>query len=101
MKLHNALKLLSSVKLYWKRPLPGRYMPFKEIVAYSVGGIGAYFLIYCAGTLMLSTTNMIIGNAIGIEPSIMYVLYIIATLVSFPSTAIRANIIGSRCCFYY
>ena len=45
-------------------------MPFKEIFAYSFGGIGIYFLIYCVRRLTLSTTNIIIGNAIGIVPAV-------------------------------
>lgn len=45
-------------------------MPFKEIFAYSFGGIGIYFLIYCVQQLTLSTTNVIIGNAIGIVPAV-------------------------------
>lgn len=75
--------------------MPGRYMPFKEITAYSVGGIGMYFLIYCVQQLTLSTTNLIIGNAIGIEPNFMYLLYAVSIIVSFPATAIRANIIDN------
>lgn len=88
-------KTVSDAKVYWKRPMPGRYMPFKEIFAYSVGGIGAYFLIYCVQQLTLSTTNMIIGNAIGIEPTTMYLLYAISILASFPATGLRANIIDN------
>jgi len=75
--------------------MPGRYMPFKEITAYSVGGIGMYFLIYCIQQLTLSTTNLIIGNAIGIEPNFMYLLYAVSIIISFPATAIRANIIDN------
>lgn len=70
-------------------------MPFKEITAYSVGGIGMYFLIYCIQQLTLSTTNLIIGNAIGIEPNFMYLLYAVSIIISFPATAIRANIIDN------
>ncbi len=70
-------------------------MPFKEVFAYSFGGIGMYFLIYCVQQLMLSSTNVIIGNAIGISPTLMYVLYAISIVVSFPATAIRANIIDN------
>ena len=75
--------------------MPGRYMPFKEITAYSVGGIGMYFLIYCIQQLTLSTTNLIIGNAIGIEPNFMYLLYAVSIIISFPATAIRASIIDN------
>jgi len=88
-------KFVSDARVYWNHPMPGRYMPFKEITAYSVGGIGMYFLIYCIQQLTLSTTNLIIGNAIGIEPNFMYLLYAISIIISFPATAIRANIIDN------
>lgn len=95
MNLDKIKSMLSDAKVYWKRPMPGRYMPFKEIFAYSFGGIGMYFMIYCVQQLTLSTTNVIIGNAIGIEPDLMYVLYIISLIVSFPATALRASIIDN------
>lgn len=88
-------KLLSDARVYWKRPMPGRYMPFKEVFAYSFGGIGMYFLIYCVQQLMLSSTNVYIGSAVGISPNFMYILYAISIVVSFPATAIRANIIDN------
>ena len=90
-----AQTLLTDVKHYWKKPPAGRYMPFKEIAAYSVGGIGAYFIITVVQALSLSVGNFIIGNAIGIEPTKIYLLYVIAILSSFPMTAWRANIIDS------
>lgn len=95
MEIGKVKQTLSDAKLYWKRPMPGRYMPFKEIFAYSFGGIGAFFLIYCVQQLTLSTTNTIIGNAIGISPTKVYVIYAISILISFPATAIRANIIDN------
>lgn len=88
-------KLASDARVYWSRPMPGRYMPFKEITAYSVGGIGVYFLMYCIQQLILSTTNLIIGNAIGIEPNFMYLLYAISIVISFPATGLRASIIDN------
>lgn len=95
MNINQLKKILSDAKVYWKKPMPGRYMPFKETFAYSVGGIGIYFLIYCVSQLLLSSTNVIIGNAIGISPKLMYVIYVIAVIISFPFTAIRANIIDN------
>ena len=86
---------ISDFQVYWKIPMPGRYMTFKEIFAYAGGGIGAYFLIYMGNQLMLSTNNMVIGDAIGIAPTHMYILYIIATIASIPLTAIRANMIDN------
>ena len=40
--------LVSSVKTHWTTPPEGRYVPYKEIAAYSVGGIGVKFVIYTA-----------------------------------------------------
>lgn len=95
MNFNQIKKIVSDAKVYWKRPMPGRYMPFKEIFAYSFGGIGMYFMIYCVQQLSLSTTNVIIGNAIGISPTMMYIIYVISIIISFPATAFRANIIDN------
>lgn len=86
---------LSDLRMYWKIPMPGRYMTFKEIAAYAGGGIGAYFLIYMGKQLVVTTSNMIVGGAIGVSPTHMYILYIIATLANVPLTAIRANMIDN------
>lgn len=86
---------LIDLRTYWNIPMPGRYMTFKEIGAYAGGGIGAYFLIYMGNQLALNTNNMVIGDAIGVSPTHMYILYIIATLASIPLTAIRANMIDN------
>ncbi len=86
---------ISDLRTYWNIPMPGRYMTFKEIGAYAGGGIGAYFLITMGSQLLVNTNNMIVGAAIGISPTHMYILYIIATLANIPLTAVRANMIDN------
>lgn len=93
--MNNIRKFISDAKIYWKRPPAGRYMPYKEIVSYAVGGIGAYFLIYVIQQLTLAVNNFIIGNVIGIQPRILYIIYVISVISGFPSTAIRATIIDN------
>ena len=83
--------IVDNVKYYWKEPPKGKFMSFKEIVAYSFGGIGAYFIICMCQNLIVNTTNMFVGAAIGVGPTDMYILYIIATLANIPLTAVRAN----------
>lgn len=83
--------LIDNIRYYWNDPPKGKYMNFKEIAAYAVGGIGSYFIISMGMALLVSTTNMIVGGAIGIAPMDMYVLYLISTLANIPLTAIRAN----------
>lgn len=93
--VQKASNLLSDFKVYWKNPMPGRYMTFKEIAAYSFGGIGAYFIITMGHALIVNINNMIVGGAIGVSPDHMYILYLIATLANIPLTAIRANMIDN------
>lgn len=93
--VNKAKSILSDARVYWNLPMPGRYMTFKEIAAYAGGGIGAYFIIYMGGQLAVNINNMIVGGAIGVSPTHMYILYIIATLANIPLTAIRANMIDN------
>lgn len=87
--------IVNNVKYNWSEPPRGRYMPFKEVAAYSFGGIGAYFIITLGTALVVSTTNMIVGGAIGVGPTDMYILYLIATLANVPLTGIRANMVDN------
>lgn len=70
-------------------------MTFKEIAAYSFGGIGAYFIIQLGSTLIVSTTNIIVSNAIGVGPAHTYIIYLLATLLNIPLTGIRANMVDN------
>lgn len=93
--IEQATNLFNNVKYYWKEPPKGKYMSFKEIAAYSFGGIGAYFIIQLGSTLIVGTTNMIIGGAIGVAPTDMYILYLISTFLNIPLTAVRANMVDN------
>ncbi len=87
--------IINNVRYYWNEPPKGRYMTFKEIVSYAGGGIGCYFIILFGTQLSVSTTNMIVGGAIGIGPTDMYILYIISTLAGIPLTGVRANMVDN------
>ncbi len=89
------MDMLKNVKTYWKQPPEGKYMSFREIMAYSVGGLGAYSVFTMAQALLLSTTNVIIGNTIGIQPMHMYVMYIISVITNIPLTMVRANMVDN------
>ncbi len=86
---------VEKVKTYWKTPPKGRYMNFREIAAYSGGGIGAYMLITLGTTCLLSATNTLLSSALGVAPTHMYLMYVIAVIANIPLTGIRANIIDN------
>ncbi len=83
------------VRTYWKTPPLGRYMTFKEIGAYSGGGIGAYMIITLGNACLLSTNNTLLSSTLGIDPTDMYIMYIIAVVANVFLTGVRANIIDN------
>ena len=89
----NVKEELVKLKSYWKTPPEGRYMPFKEIAAVSVGGMGVRFVVTVVSYMILSTGNVLIGNTIGIPPMPLYLIYILSVLSGFPLTTLRAMII--------
>ncbi len=95
MKTKNITKRIKDLKAFWKQPPKGRYMSFKEIISFSVGGIGQKCIVYCVNQMVISIGNVLIGNTIGINPSAMYVIYIISVLSGFPLTALRAKMIDN------
>ncbi len=86
---------VSKVRTYWKTPPLGRYMTFKEIGAYSGGGIGAYMIITLGTACLLSTNNTLLSSTLGIDPTDMYIMYVIAVVANVFLTGIRANIIDN------
>ncbi len=87
--------LLSDLRVYWNNPMPNRYMNFKGIAAYSGGGIGAYMVITMGSACLLSANNVLLGSTLGVAPTDMYIMYVIAVLANIPMTGIRANIIDN------
>lgn len=83
------------VKTHWKTPPKGRYMPYREIAAYSGGGIGAYMIITLGNACLLAMGNTLISSTLGVGPTDMYLLYVIAILINIPFTGLRATIIDN------
>ncbi len=86
---------VSKVKTYWKTPMAGRYMTFKEIAAYSGGGIGAYMIITLGTACLLGTNNVLISSTLAVAPMDMYVMYVLAVIINILLTGVRANIIDN------
>ncbi len=87
--------LAQKVVKYWKTPPEGRYMNYKEILSFSVGGLGAKFIIWGIPQLMISVGNAFVCNTIGVGPIPVYVIWLLSVLSSFPLTALRAKMIDN------
>ena len=90
-----ATDIFTYIKTYWKSPPLGNYMPIKEIAALAGGGMGIRFITQCVSSVLLSATNVFVGNTIGIEPMNLYYIYLIAVVISFPLTMVRAYIVDN------
>ena len=93
--INAAKETVGKVRTYWKTPPLGNYMNFKEIAAYSGGGIGAYMIITLGTACLLGTGNTLITSTLGVDYTDMYVMYVIAVLANIPLTGIRASIIDN------
>ena len=88
-------KGVDNVRTHWKTPMKGCYMPYREIAAYSGGGIGAYMIITLGNACLLSMGNTLISSTLGVGATDMYLLYVIAILINIPFTGLRATIIDN------
>lgn len=86
---------ISSVKTHWNTPPDGRYVPYKEILAYSVGGIGVKSVIYIVYDVALSATSLLAGSALGLKNGDLVKLSLIATIICMFLGPIRGYIIDN------
>lgn len=89
-KVSNAVNTLV---LHWKTPPLGKYVPYKEILAYGFGGMGVQFVMFFATLISLNATSFLVGNTIGIKPMHLQYMSIIATIIGFGITISRSYII--------
>ncbi len=86
---------VDNFRTYWRTPPKGRYMNFREIAAYSGGGIGAYMVITMGTACLLSSNNVLISSTLGVSPMDMYIMYVLAVVSNIFLTGVRANIIDN------
>ena len=82
----------NNVVLHWKTPALGKYVPYKEIIAY---GMGVQFVIFFCWQIALSATSFLVGNTIGIKPIHLQYMAVASTIIGFGITIGRSYIIDS------
>ena len=85
----------NNVVLHWKTPALGKYVPYKEIIAYGIGGMGVQFVIFFCSQILLSATSFLVGNTIGIKPIHLQYMAVASTIIGFGITIGRSYIIDS------
>lgn len=85
----------NNVVLHWKTPALGKYVSYKEIIAYGVGGMGVQFVMFFCSLITLSATSFLVGNTIGIKPMHLQYMAVASTIIGFGITIGRSYIIDS------
>lgn len=86
-KIINTLKTtVSDVKTYWKKPKDGNCVPYREVAAFSVGGIGVKTVNAMMGQISMSATCLLVGSIYGLSPSNLLILFIISNIISVLKT---------------
>lgn len=70
-------------------------LPYKEVVSYSVGGIGVKFVIYVVCYIGLSGTSLLAGSALGLKNGDLVKLNMIATVIGIGLGFLRGMIIDN------
>lgn len=85
----------NNVVLHWKTPALGKYVSYKEIIAYGVGGMSVQFVMFFCSLIALSATSFLVGNTIGIKPMHLQYMAVASTIIGFGITIGRSYIIDS------
>lgn len=85
--------ITTNFREHWNTPPEGRYIPYKEILSYSVGGIGVKFVIYTIYYIGLSATSLLAGSALGLKNGDLVKLNLIATVIGIFLGPIRGMVI--------
>ena len=93
--INTAKSFIADVFAHWSKPAPGKYVPYKGIFGYSVGGIGAYMIITLGTACLLSANNTLLTMTLGVKPTHVYIMYVICVIANIPLTGIRASIIDN------
>lgn len=86
-------KLIGIVKNFfrhWNKPGEGRYVANKEIMAYSIGGMGVMFVAAIVGQIALSTSCLLLGSIYGMTPTELTVLLTINTIFTIVSQPLKS-----------
>lgn len=87
--------IVTDVTSHWSKPGKGNYVPYKEILNYSIGGMGQNMLIYLLGYMALGVTNTLFASTIGIRPMHLQNMLTVQTILNIVFQIIRGKIVDN------
>lgn len=80
------------LKAHWNTPAKRKYVPYKEMTAYGLGGMGVQFISCMIGLIALNAGSLLVGASIGITIVDMQTINVVATLIGLVTAPARAMI---------
>lgn len=98
-KISGAVKsVFGAVKgffVHWNRPAEGKYVPSKEVVAYSVGGMGVQFMAVICNNVILASTCILLGSIYNMKPTTLAILSFINAGVTIVMQPLKSWLIDN------
>ena len=89
---NSASFIITDVISHWSKPGKGNYVPYKEILNYSIGGMGQNMLIYLLGYMALGVTHTLFASTFGIRSLHFQNMFPVQTLLPILFPLIRVKI---------
>ncbi|MDR1939166.1 MAG: MFS transporter [Clostridiales bacterium] len=90
-----ASDFVTDFREYWTKPPKGRYISYKEVGAYSLGGIGKMLIGMLTVYIGLSATNTFVGSVIGLRPVDLQIMNNILAVFNALFTILRGIIVDN------
>lgn len=82
--------IIHTAKEYWTEPAKGNYIPYKEVVSLSGAGFGVHWMTLLISTIGLDASNLLVGASIGMKPTDLQIMAIVANIVGIPIGIFRS-----------
>lgn len=87
--------LVSNFVSHWNKPAAGRYVSYKEVAAYSVGGMGVQFIAAMMGNISMTASCILVGSVFGLQPVHLGLLTSLATIIALVFQPIKSAMIDN------
>lgn len=87
--------LLTDIQQHWSKPAEGKYISYKEMVAYSAGGIGVNTINSLFGYVALTANCLLIGSVYNIQPKHLGMISLIMTVLNLVKTPFISMLIDN------
>ncbi|MBR6941359.1 MAG: MFS transporter [Clostridia bacterium] len=88
-----AKDIVSDVRMYWRQPRPGEYVPYREVVFLSVGWMALYMSI--SWTIGFGVGNQFTGMTLKMNNTQLLVMNYVCTAIGYILTPVNAYIIDN------